>query len=94
MTAQRYIAGIVKSYLMPYLTTVQHPTFQQDNAHSYVARVTLDYLAHVEINLIPWPPPSPDLYPTAHVWHMIGGRLNELQKPSQTLVKLEYEVGY
>lgn len=92
MTAQRYIQEIVEPHLLPYLRTLPNPTFQQDNARPHVARVTLDYFEHAEINLLPWPPRSPDLSPIEHVWDMMGRRLNNLQQPPQTLAALRHEV--
>nr|CAH7718973.1 unnamed protein product [Callosobruchus chinensis] len=61
MIVQQHIAKIVEPYLIPYLRTLQNPIFQQYNARPHVASVTLDYLAHAEMNLMLWPPRSPDL---------------------------------
>ncbi|CAH1953450.1 unnamed protein product [Acanthoscelides obtectus] len=71
---------------------VQHSTFQQDNARPHVARVTIDFLQHNDVTLLPWSPRSPDLSPIEHVWDMMGRRLLNLQGPPQTLEALREEV--
>ncbi|CAH2008813.1 unnamed protein product [Acanthoscelides obtectus] len=63
----------------------QHPTFQQDNARSHVARVTIDFFQHNDVTLLPWPPRSPDLSPIELV-------LLNLQRPPQTLEALREEL--
>lgn len=92
MTAQRYIQDVVETHVLPYLRTLGNPLFQQDNARPHVARVTLDYFGHNQIDLLPWPPRSPDLSPIEHVWDIMGRRLQNLPNPPQTLAALCHEV--
>ncbi|CAH2012274.1 unnamed protein product [Acanthoscelides obtectus] len=81
-----------RTHLLPYLDTLANPTFQQDNARPHVARVTIDFFQHNDGTLLPWPPRSPDLSPIEHVWDMMGRRLLNLQRPSQTLEALREEL--
>ncbi|CAH2004434.1 unnamed protein product [Acanthoscelides obtectus] len=92
MNAQRYIHGVLEPHLLPYLDTLTDPVFQQDNARPHVARVTIDFFQHNDVTLLPWPPRSPDLSPIEHVWHMMGRRLLNLQRPHQTLEALREEL--
>ncbi|CAH1976114.1 unnamed protein product [Acanthoscelides obtectus] len=64
----------------------------QHNARPHVARVTIDFLQHNDVTLLPWPPRSPDLSPIEHVWDMMGRRLLNLQRPPQTLEALQEEL--
>jgi len=45
----------------------------QDNALPHVARITREYLAVNNIQLLPHPSNSPDLNPVEHVWDMMVG---------------------
>ncbi|CAH1999182.1 unnamed protein product [Acanthoscelides obtectus] len=85
MNAQRYIHEVLEPHLLPYLDTLAHPTFQQDNARPHVARVTIDFFQHNDVTLLLWPPRSPDLSLIEHV-------LLNLQRPPQTLEALREEL--
>uniref|UniRef100_A0A3B3SSD8 Tc1-like transposase DDE domain-containing protein n=1 Tax=Paramormyrops kingsleyae TaxID=1676925 RepID=A0A3B3SSD8_9TELE len=47
--------------------------FQQHKARPHMARVSMDYLRHVEVLL--WPARSPDLSPIDHVWDQLERQL-------------------
>jgi hypothetical protein len=49
-------------------------------------------LEHGNVNLLPWPPRSPDLSPIEHVWDMIGQRLKNLARRPQTIQQLRHEI--
>ncbi|RZC39539.1 DDE 3 domain containing protein, partial [Asbolus verrucosus] len=61
-------------------------------ARPHVARVSLEWLEQANVNLLPWPPRSPDLSPIEHVWDMMGRRLSNLAHPPQTLQQLRHEI--
>lgn len=92
MTAQCYIEEIVEAHLLPYLRTLHDPIFQQDNARPHVVRLTVNHLHNAQVNLLPWPPRSPDLSPIEHVWDIMGRRLTNLPHPPQTLEALRHEI--
>lgn len=92
MTALRYLQEIVEPYVLPYLNRLENPIFQQDNARPHVARVSLNFFEATHVNLLPWPPRSPDLSPIEHVWDIMGRRLGNLPQPPRTLAALRHEV--
>lgn len=72
LTAQRYIDHILRPVLMPFLAAHNDvTTFQQDNARPHAAHVTQDFLHDNNVNVMPWPPYSPDLSPIEHLWDQL-----------------------
>lgn len=43
-------------------------TFQQDNASCHVSKISRAWFGEHKINLLDWPPCSPDLNPIENVW--------------------------
>ncbi len=68
LNAQRYIAEVLTPHAMPF---IRHHgpgiTLQQDNARPHTARITTQYLARNNVDVLPWPAVSPDLNPIEHV---------------------------
>ncbi|UYV76639.1 hypothetical protein LAZ67_14001548, partial [Cordylochernes scorpioides] len=79
MTAQRYIDDVLRPVTLPYLQGVPNALYQQDNARTHAARISQQALQDVQ--MLPWPPYSPDLSPIEHVWDIIGRRLHALPQP-------------
>ncbi|UYV60612.1 hypothetical protein LAZ67_1001658 [Cordylochernes scorpioides] len=79
MTAQRYVDDVLRPVTLPYLQGVPNALYQQDNARPHTARITQQALQDVQ--MLPWPPYSPDLSPIEHVWDIIGRRLHALPQP-------------
>ncbi|UYV70330.1 Transposase [Cordylochernes scorpioides] len=79
MTAQRYVDDVLRPVTLPYLQGVPNALYQQDNARPHTARIRQQALQDVQ--MLPWPPYSPDLLPIEHVWDIIGRRLHALPQP-------------
>ncbi|EEZ98274.1 Transposable element Tc3 transposase-like Protein [Tribolium castaneum] len=92
MTAQRYVQEVLEPVAVPYVQTIENASFQQDNATPHSARFTLRYLEEVQVQVLPWPPRSPDLSPIEHIWDSIGRRVTNLPQPPQTLADLRREI--
>ncbi|UYV61750.1 hypothetical protein LAZ67_1006323 [Cordylochernes scorpioides] len=76
MTAQRYVDDVLRPVTLPYLQGVPNALYQQDNARPHTARISQQALQDVQ--MLPWPPYSPDLSPIEHIWDIIGRRLHAL----------------
>ena len=71
LTAQRYIDVILRPVVVPYVR--QHNvTFQQDNARAHVAKLSMAFLQQNNVNVMHWPPYSPDLSPIEHLNEVTG----------------------
>ncbi|UYV84724.1 hypothetical protein LAZ67_X003220 [Cordylochernes scorpioides] len=79
MTAQRYVDDVLRPVTLPYLQGVPNALYQQDNARPHTACISQQALQDVQ--MLPWPPYSPDLSPIEHVWDHIGRRLHALPQP-------------
>ncbi|UYV80569.1 hypothetical protein LAZ67_19000737 [Cordylochernes scorpioides] len=75
MTAQRYVDDVLR----PVTQGVPNALYQQDNARPHTARIS--HQAQQDVQMLPWPPYSPDLSPIEHVWDIIGRRLHALPQP-------------
>lgn len=59
---------------------------QQDNAPIHCAKIVKDYIRNENLNILTWPPQSPDLSPIENVWSLLKSRIAE--KAPRNLVQL------
>ncbi|GFU54219.1 transposable element Tcb2 transposase [Trichonephila clavipes] len=77
----RYIHEVLQPQAIPFLQGLPGGVFQQDNAHTHVAKTVKSYLDSQQVQLLPWPAYSPDMSPIEHVWDIVGGRLARDLRP-------------
>ena len=61
---------------IPSLQGVLNALYQQDNARPRTSRISQHALQDVQ--MLPWPPFSPDFSPIEHIWDVIGRHLHTL----------------
>lgn len=72
LNAQRYVDEILQREVIPFLD--EHPEiqfFQQDNARPHSARLSRDFLEDNDVQVLDWPPYSPDMSPIEHLWDQL-----------------------
>ena len=87
LTAERYVEEVVQNDTLPFAHEIG-PDFElmQEGARAHTSRVTTRFLEDSGIQVMDWPPRSPDQNCIEHFWDLIGRRLHNRQ---QTLQKLE-----
>ncbi|PRD25952.1 UNVERIFIED_CONTAM: hypothetical protein NCL1_39438 [Trichonephila clavipes] len=61
--AARYISGVLKPEVLPFIRALRISTFQQDNARPHVADIVRTFLDTENVQLLSWSAHSPDLSP-------------------------------
>lgn len=90
LNADRYIRECLEQHVVPYMPFIgENFLLMQDNARPHIARMTRQYLNDVGIQVLDWPPRSPDLNPIEHMWDKLGRRLRQNYGEFQTVVALE-----
>lgn len=75
VTARRYIE-VIEEYLLPALEN--DTLFMQDNSQVHRAILVQDWFAEREIDVLDWPPYSPDMNPIENLWKLLKAKIIEL----------------
>ena len=95
VNAQIY-KNIVQDHVVPIIQNsgFDRATFMQDNAPCHKAKVVMCYLSVQDLEIMDWPPQSPDLNPIENLWKTLGVKVME-RNPTNTedlWVKLQEEL--
>lgn len=79
ITSASYVDTLKKHFLRDYKKMKKkNPNllFMQDNAPAHRANATLEWLKDHDVNVLSWPPYSPDLNPLENLWAMMVQRVS------------------
>ena len=62
--------------------------FQQDNDPKHKSRLAMNWFKDNGIELLDWPPQSPDLNPIEHIWDYLKRKLNAYGNPAEGIHEL------
>lgn len=97
MKAETYKSLLQKAF--PHYTNIFHTikwTYQHDNAPIHTARVVKEWIKAQNVNLLEWPPYSPDLNIMENVWGLLsrkvyeGGRQFDCKETLVAAIKLAW----
>ena len=85
--------ALLRWHLRPVVMLLMHRNnrfvFQQDDAWSHTACLSMIFLQANNINTLPWPSRAPDLAHIEHVLYMVNRHIRENHPPFNSLQELE-----
>ena len=75
----RFVIEELYRRILPILMVNEDGIFQHDNAPTHTAHVVRDALIKMGIEVMEWPPHSPDLNPIENLWALLKAKIYELR---------------
>jgi hypothetical protein len=87
----RLYTTLLSTHFLPHAARIggQAYVFQQDNASAHRAQSTRNFFATRNINVLPWPPYSPDMNPIENLWGTMANEVYSEGRVYQTTETLE-----
>ena len=81
---------IIRNNLLPFARRTYQDNFilVQDNATPHKARRTMALLAQEQVEVMDWPPMSPDMNVIEHVWDYLGRQIRDMNDPPTSVAQL------
>ncbi|KRT86322.1 hypothetical protein AMK59_2720, partial [Oryctes borbonicus] len=92
LSGRCYIDSILRPIVVPFLSRMNNPLFQQDNSRSHVAEEVREFMRNQGIRTLSWPTRSSDLNPMGRIWDMIGLQIQQHSQPTDSFEDLWYRV--
>ena len=88
LIAVRYWDQVLMPRVLP-LVNAHNLTFQHDNVRPHIARVCRDFLNQNNVQVLDWPPYSPDLNPIEHLWDALDRRVRKRVNVQNNVAQLQ-----
>ena len=75
VTGISYVEAL-KNKMLPFAKRCRAKAFQQDDAPPHQSRFTKRFLMNQGVDVVPWPPYSPDLNPMEIMWAILKQKLS------------------
>lgn len=83
MNAAKYIDILAKNlFISAEKMNLNSFIFQQDNDPKHTSKLANEFFEERGVDLLPWPPQSPDMNPIEHIWGLLKSRINERRPKS------------
>ena len=85
--------GILTDHMHPYMKRHRGKIsiFQQDRDPKHTANVVQYWFKKKKVNVLEWPPQSPDLNPIENLWELLNRKKNERKPSKKDLFKVPKE---